>query len=331
VKVTDGNKGTGRTITNGNTTQELLNDLEARGYKLSVAENGKLRTASDGPPITPVIWHALQANYGKLVNLLRPPVTDTNSLPVATIRKDNTDWSRVTDLMPVRGEELERVVAEYAEAYQAASAVVNATAPKDFVDGMRMHWTEMNKRRSGRDHEAKRRVEASKKGGACGKCGGALKDGEAAYAGCRVYAGMGGGLMSRPGPRYDKAPVCKACAPEWLSEPRAYNEYTIGDRRVRIPASQRVDERPCSTCERPVVFEITRRKRSERVFCSPRCQYTFHNRRRSRRDESLRQKVCEVCAGEFTATRAHAKTCSAACKQKAYRSRKAINVEGGNA
>ena len=35
-----------------------------------------------------------------------------------------------------------------------------------------------------------------------------------------------------------------------------------------------------------------------------------------------RQKVCEVCGEEFTATRRDAKTCSARCKQKAYRQRK---------
>ncbi len=35
-----------------------------------------------------------------------------------------------------------------------------------------------------------------------------------------------------------------------------------------------------------------------------------------------REKVCEVCSEEFTATRAHAKTCSPACKQKGYRQRK---------
>jgi predicted nucleic acid-binding Zn ribbon protein len=40
-----------------------------------------------------------------------------------------------------------------------------------------------------------------------------------------------------------------------------------------------------------------------------------------------RQKVCEVCGKEFTATRRDAKTCSARCKQEAYRQRrKEVNL-----
>jgi hypothetical protein len=328
VSVTDGNSGVGAQIMNSNTTEALLDDLEARGYKLSVSENGKLCTAPDGPAITPVIWHAIQANYGKLVRLLSPDVTDTNSHAEQNVRKDNTDWSKVANLMPARGEELDRALAEYREAYQAATAAVEAAGPKDFFEGMMMHWREMDKRRSGRDREAKRRIKLAQKGGACGKCGKALKDGETAYAKYGTYAGMAGGMMSRPGPRYEKVTACKGCAPEWMTEPKAYNEYTIGDRRVRIPASQRVDERPCSTCGRPVVYELTRRYYPGRpVFCCYRCQYTYHNRRRSAREQHLREKVCEVCSKEFTATKAHAKTCSAACKQKAYRTRKKIEKE----
>jgi len=33
------------------------------------------------------------------------------------------------------------------------------------------------------------------------------------------------------------------------------------------------------------------------------------------------EKTCEVCGEQFTATRRDAKTCSPACKQKAYRQR----------
>jgi hypothetical protein len=40
--------------------------------------------------------------------------------------------------------------------------------------------------------------------------------------------------------------------------------------------------------------------------------------RKEKRAEE-RKKVCEVCGEEFTATRRDAKTCSKACKQKAYR------------
>jgi hypothetical protein len=323
VAVTDGNKLNDAPITNSNTTQALLDDLKERGYHLSVGENGNLRTERDDPPITPVIRHALQANYTKLVRLIKPPVTDSNVRTEQNVRKDNTDWSKVADLRPKRGEEMDQVLAEHRAANQAAAAVVEAKAPENAFEGMFMHWDEMAKRRSGRDREARRRIEAAKKGGVCGKCGKALKDGETAYAKYETYAGMGGGLMGKPGPRFEKVTACKGCAPEWMTEPKAYNEYTIGDRRVRIPASQRVDERPCSTCERPVVFKMTRRDYQGRpVFCCYRCEYTYQNHKRSERDQHLRQKVCEVCSKEFTATRAHTKTCSAACKQRAYRERR---------
>ncbi len=327
MSVADGNSLPGPRIQNSNTTQALLDDLEARGYKLSVNERGNLSTDPDGPPITPVIWHALQANYTKLVGLLRPSeahVTDSNVVGETNVRKDNTDWSRVADLMPARGEERERAVAEYRALSQVVNVAVKAAGPKDFIEGMMMHSVEMDKRRSGRDIEAERRIEAAKKGGACAKCGKALEDGETVYAKCRVYAGMWGSLTSHPGPHLVPASVCEGCAPKWMSQPKTFNEYTINGRTVRVPEHGRVGERPCSTCERPVVYKLTRRGYHNRhVFCSYRCQYTYHNRRRSQRDEHLRQKVCEVCSEEFTATRAHAKTCSPACKQKAYRRRRA--------
>ena len=320
--VTEGNLARGVTIQNGNTTQALLDDLEERGYKLSVNERGNLCTEPDGPPVTPVIWHAVQANYRKLVRLLGEDVTDPNCQSRMTIQKDNTDWSKVRDLKPARGEELDRVVADYRAACRETSEAVSSRAPKGVAEGMVMHWREMGKRRSARDREAARRIDASKKGDACGRCGRALKEGETVYAKCRVYAGMAGGLMSHPGPRYEAVSVCKRCAPEWMAEPEGYNEYTIGGRTVRVPESRGVGERPCSTCERPVVYELTRRAyHRRRVFCSYRCQYTYNNRRRSRRRQRRREKVCEVCSKEFTAKRADAKTCSAACKQMAYRTR----------
>jgi hypothetical protein len=324
TRVTDGNKSPGSTISNGNTTQALLDDLEARGYKLSVNERGNLSTEPDGPPMTPVIWHALQANYTKLVRLLKPPVADSNVVTETNVRKDNTDWSKVVNLTPERGEERERVVHEYRALCQAVDVVVKAAGPKDFIEGMMMHSVEMDKRGSGRDIEAERRIEAAKKGGACGGCGRALSDGETVYAKVRVYAGMWGSLTPRPGPRFEAVSVCKGCAPKYMSTPLSSSFETQIDAKgstVRTYYDAGVAEMPCATCQRPVRHERTTRWQP-RVYCCYRCEYTYHNRRRSERDEHLRQKVCEVCAEGFTATRAHAKTCSPACKQKAYRQRR---------
>jgi hypothetical protein len=323
VGVTDGNLRAGATIRNSNGAQALLDDFEARGYKLSVSENGKLRTDDDSPPMTPVIWHALQANYGKLVQVLSEDVTDSNCRNVQNVRNDNTDYSKVADLQPARGEEFERAMSEYREALRAASEAVKAAAPEDAVKGMFMHWREADKRRSPRDREAKRRIDAASKGEACGKCGRTLEDGETVYAKCQVYTGMAGGLMSRPGPRFTPASVCEGCAPKWMAERKTYNEYTINGKTVRVPESRRFAEQPCSMCERPVVYKLTARDYHGRhVFCCYRCQYTYHNRRRARRGQRLREKTCGVCGTEFTARRAHTKTCSPACKQKSYRLRK---------
>lgn len=58
-----------------------------------------------------------------------------------------------------------------------------------------------------------------------------------------------------------------------------------------------------------------------RKFCSDRCRWIYHNRQRHERTAEDRQKVCEVCGAPFMAKNSRAKTCSAACKQKAYRKR----------
>jgi hypothetical protein len=102
----------------------------------------------------------------------------------------------------------------------------------------------------------------------------------------------------------------ECCAPEFMS------------RDLR-----RFEKRACVACGRKVVLE--RRRGRMRVFCSPWCEGTYYNRRRSKREQYLREKVCEVCGEEFTATRRDAKTCSPACKQKAYRRRKGDSGDGG--
>jgi putative metallohydrolase (TIGR04338 family) len=60
----------------------------------------------------------------------------------------------------------------------------------------------------------------------------------------------------------------------------------------------------------------------KRRFCSDRCRHTYHNRLRHERGEGDRQKVCEVCGTAFIASRADAKTCSAACRQRLRRQRR---------
>lgn len=96
-----------------------------------------------------------------------------------------------------------------------------------------------------------------------------------------------------------------------------------GEGRFYNPRLDRCERRPCDTCERLVVWRFTGRDHYRRhVFCSERCQWTYYNTARNERAACAREKVCEACGQSFTATRRDAKTCSAACKQKAYRQRK---------
>ncbi len=153
-----------------------------------------------------------------------------------------------------------------------------------------------------------RRFYAKKDGGMCAKCGGDLGPQEPVYIAC-VWAGylpLGG--YSR---RY--APTCAGCAPSTMK----------GEGPRYAPRLDRCERLPCDTCERPVVWRPTRRDYYRRhVFCCERCQWTYHNGARNARNARAREKVCEVCEEPFTAARRDAKTCSPACKQKAYRRRK---------
>ena len=80
---------------------------------------------------------------------------------------------------------------------------------------------------------------------------------------------------------------------------------------------------PCGTCGQvmTVVEGAGQYFRRLHLFCSGRCRGLHYNHVRSERGARAREKVCAVCGEEFTAKRADAKTCSPACKQKAYRRR----------
>lgn len=76
-------------------------------------------------------------------------------------------------------------------------------------------------------------------------------------------------------------------------------------------------EGACKTCGRTVFKEARYMRRH--FFCCRKCEENYWSRRRQKQKE---RKVCEVCGEPFTAARGDAKTCSAACKQKAYRLRR---------
>jgi len=161
------------------------------------------------------------------------------------------------------------------------------------------------------EHEAwNLAYEASQSAGLCGCCGYKLLAHEPAYFGAAVYVGTRplswgwGGKTLICKPRYERTVLCKACAPGWLSPER--NDVTT---------------QLCAHCERPMVSPL-RLAELQRTFCSGSCRQAYHNQLSKAKRAEERERVCEVCGKEFTATRRDAQTCSAACKQKAYRQRK---------
>jgi predicted nucleic acid-binding Zn ribbon protein len=153
--------------------------------------------------------------------------------------------------------------------------------------------------------------EAKRAAKACGECGTTLGADDTVFlAPVPVVAGRGW-----------TAPVCEVCAPKRMVELRGRGER-YGRRSDLYPEWQ------CATCGRSVVFRVSelQYRRRKHAFCSEKCSQIHHNRRRSERSQPSREKTCSVCGGAFTATRSDAKTCSPACKQKAYRQRRRTRV-----
>jgi hypothetical protein len=144
----------------------------------------------------------------------------------------------------------------------------------------------------------------------CGGCGQELSSQEPIYLGAEVYVGMMPLYWDRVRkPRicqslYERTVLCGSCAPERLS-----------------PERDDVVTQLCAHCERPMVSRLDLSS-LQRTFCSDRCQQAYRNQLRKDKRAEEHKKVCEVCGEEFTATRRDTKTCSAGCKQKAYRQRK---------
>jgi hypothetical protein len=152
--------------------------------------------------------------------------------------------------------------------------------------------------------------EARATAGWCGSCGRELPSHESTYFGAEVYVGMrplDWNRVSKPRicqPLYERTVLCGSCAPEWLSSER-----------------DDVVTQLCAYCERPMVSRLDLSE-LRRTLCSDPCRRAYQNQVRKERRTEERNKVCEVCGEEFTATRRDAKTCSARCKQKAYRQRR---------
>ena len=164
-------------------------------------------------------------------------------------------------------------------------------------------------------------AQARRDASCCGACG------EGLPAGAPVWLGRGHPFGPDDYEHGVMLPLCGACARRVADGERI--PYVWLDRwfasaslRPDLPRSAAVAGRACSGCGRTVYskgYPV-----SGRVYCSQRCQRAFWTgRQKSRRVRQRGGKTCPVCGQEFTGTRADQVTCSAACRQKAYRQRRA--------
>jgi hypothetical protein len=130
--------------------------------------------------------------------------------------------------------------------------------------------------------EQSRAWSAVKTGEVCARCGRRLASAEPVWW-LRV--------------RRSLAPTCSECTPD-------------GAKRRSVVA-------PCEHCGR----SVGKRLPTRRTFCCRRCAWLSASAARRRRTELGRRKVCGVCGRSFAAARGDARTCSHACRQRAYRCR----------
>jgi hypothetical protein len=227
-------------------------------------------------------------------------------------------------------------VEEAKQAFAQAGAVVRhkvevgEIALSDPREGFWLTLEEYQKHTPLEVKEARRlALEARKTAEVCGLCGRNIQD-EAGYA-TKVCTGIA--VLFGTGPKYEDTVVCEGCAPEYMVREAKGEPAELPNGGLSYLS--RFIERTCATCTRPVVVKKSGHD-ARRVavpvpdkpgwyqataFCCERCRWAFYNTKRSERSARAREKVCEVCGEQFTATRRDAKTCSPACKQKAYRQR----------
>jgi hypothetical protein len=152
-------------------------------------------------------------------------------------------------------------------------------------------------------------------GDVCGKCGQELPGSDTVY---RI-------IVRVPNPQYTQNPSFAA---------KTINELTTSCRECWLAATTRMTESqisaykalPCPQCHRLVIAKA--RRRPEKHFCCEMRKRRYYTRLQTNQISAERladrqDMLCEVCGQPFTPARSDAKTCSAACKQKAYRQRQA--------
>jgi hypothetical protein len=135
----------------------------------------------------------------------------------------------------------------------------------------------------------------------CGKCGEPIAPGAPVWR-AQCPRAMGYKMV---------APVCAACA----EDVRWWKQYP----NLPYPRPARPTPRPCLGCGRPMYQDQERAVLG--VYCSRRCRWESANRQLGERRAAARPRQCTVCGKDFTPPRNDARTCSPACRQRAYRAR----------
>ncbi len=216
-------------------------------------------------------------------------VTDTNSVAGTTIKSGNVTHADCATVAQVEN-------TGHRVPINSGNADLNSMSTEDLEAYERRLVMLLGGPVSDEERARRRlRYQAAKTGDVCGKCGRGLSSEAKVYRTKLKWMTV----------------LCEECAPNYMERGDPYGfRHTVTN--------------PCDTCGRPVVWEATGRDWHRRhVFCCERCQWTYYNAARNTRNARAREKVCEVCGEVFTAARRDARTCSPACKQKAYRRRRA--------
>jgi hypothetical protein len=124
-------------------------------------------------------------------------------------------------------------------------------------------------------------------------------------------------------------PVCTACyhagngraATRFVAE---YDEWTnLAGTANAIPELNQPTEGTCRACGR----ELIACKHWRQWVCSDACRMRV---RRAKRRTAKPRQSCTVCGKRFAARRSDARTCSPACRQRAYRDRAELTARLGN-
>ena len=140
----------------------------------------------------------------------------------------------------------------------------------------------------------------------CARCRRVLGPGEAVW---RLRAPLGPSFYYHQ-MRMGIVSSCEACISKDLTD----EDPSIDELRNH----RLVEDRPCDTCGRHVL-RVKGRTPTLHCFCSRNCEAKYWTAVQREKRFTSRQKECCVCGVNFVAARRDAQTCSAACRQKAYR------------